>query len=376
MRKIRIGVSVNINDKNDSFWVNGIKQNAVTLLDTFRLCPNIETCKLVNLGGLRDYKETSWEPFEKDIIDFNECLDTMDIFLSVAVSPNAEMIEQLRNKNIKYIKHVMGNEYLIFSQYCLFKFDDPPSNSWHKRTAIDRVWISPHLYDQNKDFLEVVTESPAHIGPYIWSHKFIDEHVRIYKENYGGTGLYEKRDKDTRRISIFEPNLNLEKTCITPVLISEKAFMKEPDLFEFFSVFGSSKIRQNDSFIKFAYDLKVNKAKKLFFESRYPIIYSLFNHTDIMLCHQRDLPLNYIYFDAAWLGYPVVHNAHMVKDLGYYYDLWDADTAVEHLIDISKNFDNNKDEYLKKSRETISKFLPNHPRNIKGYSELLEESLS
>lgn len=375
MRKIRVSFSVQINDKNDSFWVNGIKQNAVTLIDTFSLCPNVESCKLVNLGSLKDYKDTAWEPFAKDIINFDECLDNTDVFVSVTVSPSAEMIKKMREKNIKYVKHVMGNEYLIFSQYALFNFDKP-TNSWAKRPDVDRVWISPHLYDQNKDFLEAVSEAPAYIGPYVWSHKFIDEHVRAYKEQHGGTGLYEARTGTTRRISNFEPNINLEKTCITPIIIGEKMFMKEPELIEFVNIFGASEIRSKKSFIEFASSLNIYKNKKMFFEGRYPIVWSLFKHTDIMLCHQRDLPLNYIYFDAAWLGYPVVHNAHMVKELGYYYDLWDADTAVEHLIDISKNFDSQKDEYLKKSREIISKFLPDHPRNVNGYAELLEECLS
>lgn len=375
MRKIRVGVSVQINDKNDSFWVNGIKQNAVTIVDTLSLCPNVETCKIVNLGTLKDYNGTAWEPFKENIINFDEFIDNFDVFVSITVSPSLEMIEKMREKNIKYVKHVMGNEYQIFSEYVVFDVEKT-SNSWNKRVGVDRVWISPHIYDQNKDFLEVVTEAPAYIGPYVWSHKFIDEHVRLFKEKNGGTGLYQPRKESTRRISTFEPNINLIKTCVTPVIIGEKMFLKEPELIDVFNIFGSSKIKEKKSFVEFASTLKIYKEKKMFFESRYPIVWSLFEHTDIMLCHQRDLPLNYAYFDAAWLGFPVVHNAEMVKDLGYYYDLWDADTAVEHLIDICKNFDSQKDEYLKKSREVISRYLPDHPDNVNGYAELLEECLS
>lgn len=375
MRKIKVGFSVQINDKNDSFWVNGIKQNAVTLLDTFSLCPNVDECYLVNLGALQDYKGTAWEPFGDKIINFDTCVDKIDVFVSVTVSPNQEMIDKLKSKNIKYVKHVMGNEYLIFSQYVIFDFKEE-KNSWPKKTEVDAVWISPHLYDQNKDFLEAICEAPAYVGPYVWSHKFIDNHVEGRLKTKGGSGLYEPRTGTARRISNFEPNINLEKTCITPIIIGEKMFMEEPDLIEKFSIFGSDTIKKKQTFIKFAGSLNVYKAKKMFFEARYPIVWSLFEHTDIVLCHQRDLPLNYIYFDAAWLGYPVVHNAHMVKELGYYYDLWDADTAVEHLIDIAKNFDSQKDEYLKKSREIISKFLPEHPRNVNGYAELLEKVLS
>lgn len=375
MRKLRVGFTVQINKKDESLWTNGIKQNAITLRDLFSLCPNVETSKLINLGSLKDYEGTVWEPFSEHIIDFNTCLDTLDVVITATVTPTTEMVERMQTKGIAMIKHIMGHEYQMFSEHMLFEFENQ-INSYKKRKNHKAIWISPHLFDSNKDFFEVICEAPASIGPYVWTPRFLDKHVEEYKKVNGGTGLYEPRGNTAKLLSTFEPNINLIKTSLTPVLIAEKFYNKAPQYLEKMNVFGAEKIKKKKIFVEFASDLNCYKNKKMFFEARYPIVWSLLKHTDIVVCHQRDLALNYVYFDAAWLGFPVVHNAHFVKDLGFYYENWNAEQASDLLIQICHTFDNNREEYLAKSRKIISEFLPENEKNINGYAQLLEIAVS
>lgn len=371
MRKAKIAITVQINNKEDSFWTNGIKQNAVTLQEMFSLCPNVESCKLVNLGSLHDYAGTAWEPFAHNIINFQECLDTIDLAITATVSFTTAMVEQLVSKNITIVKHIMGNEYAIFSENVLFK-DGKDLNSYGKRPHHKECWISPHFYEQNKDFFEIITDGVSRIGPYVWSPRFIEEHVKLNTQKDGSIGLYTPRGNEAKLLSTFEPNINLLKTCLTPVIIGEKFYRKAPHLLEKMSVFGSLEIKKKKIFVDFAKDLTAYKNQKMFFEARYPMAWSLLKHTDIVIAHQRDLALNYAYFDAAWLGFPIVHNSEMLKELGFYYEGWDAEAASDILIDVATNFDSQKDEYLKKSREYISRFLPQNQDNIDGYAKLIE----
>lgn len=376
MRKLRVGVSVEIKDKNDSFWVNGIKQNAVTLQKLFSLCPNVENSYLVDFGKLQDYKGTSWESFGNSVITYEQSLDMIDILVTVTVTPNKQMFEEYKKRNIVSIKHTMGNEYLAFSQMMLF--DDAANfNSFNKRRNYKQVWISPHLYEQNKDFMEVVCECPAKIGPYVWNPEFLEQQVNLLKKQDINVD-YAPRGEKGKIISVFEPNLNLEKTSLTPTIILEKMFMKEPDLIKLSHIFGTNKIKQRKSFIEYAADLNIYRNKKMFFEARLPIAVALYKYTDIVLCHQRDLALNYLYFDAAWMGYPVVHNAHFVKDLGFYYEGWDADSAADHLIMLANTFDNDEQfrkDYRENSKKVISRYLYDQENNINGYAELLESAI-
>ena len=64
----------------------------------------------------------------------------------------------------------------------------------------------------------------------------------------------------------------------------------------------------------------------------------------------------------------------MVPELGWYYPRFDDEMAVKHLHEVIRVFDRvpgYREEYLKNSREIISKFLPEHERNVKGYNDLI-----
>lgn len=96
----------------------------------------------------------------------------------------------------------------------------------------------------------------------------------------------------------------------------------------------------------------------------------------MLFYHQQDIGLNYLYFDAAWLGFPVIHNAEFLKGLAWYYDRYNVDEAVKHLQYVIKNFDKDeksREKYIKKSREYISQFLPEQEKNVRGYRQLIEK---
>lgn len=373
MRKINIGITVNINSPTESLFTNGLKQNAITFLETFSACRNVEKAYFVNLGSQKDLSQSPWKEYEDSVIDFNQALDKLDLILTVTVAFDDGMLDQLAAKGIRVVKDVLGPEYHSLTESILF--DKPATSSYKRRKNHHAVWLSPHVYEANKDLFEVVCDAPAYVAPFVWNPKFLERHVETCKKDMNVSGFYEPKES-AKRVCTFEPNINVVKTCITPMLAGEKFYRKAPDLVKKVSIFGSYEIKNSKTLIEFATNLDVYKNKKMFFESRYPIAWSLLAHADIVLSHQRDLALNYLYFDAAWLGFPVVHNAHFVKELGYYYEGFDADQAANQLVEVAKNFDGQREEYLKKSREYISKFLPTQKNNVEGYEELIEKAMS
>lgn len=377
MRKLKIGVTVHINDPKDSFWTNGIKQNTVTLRKMFSLLPNVGEVKYINFGKLTEFEGSSWEQFKDHIITPSEALAIFkpDVVVTAQITPHKQWSEEAKRQKVKIVKHVMGNEYEIFSEQVLFQYDGiPQTNFYGKREYYDATWISPHFFEQNKDLMEVVSDSPSSIGPYVWDPIFIEKSAKdMAKTLKRETDIYLPSDKKGKRICTFEPNINLVKTCITPVLAMERMYRKQPDLIEKCKVFGTQKIKQKNIFIEFIRDLSVYSNKKMTVEGRFPMALCLFEYTDIVIAHQRNLDLNYAYFDAAWLGYPIVHNSKTLSGLGYYYDGWDADMASDVLIEVAREHDLSKDKYLKESREYISRFLPEDPGNIETYANLFED---
>lgn len=372
MRKINVGMTVHISKPTESFFSNGLKQNVITFLETFSCCPNVGDVYLINLGSQKDLSESPWKIYEKHIIDFDTALSKLDLAITVGASFTDPMLESLRSKGIKIVRDVLGTDYHFLAEDALFNLNR--NLDYKRRKHHVAVWISPHIFPANKDLQEIVCDAPAYVAPFVWSPQFLENSVAEYKKTTSSSGFYEPKEKE-KRISSFEPNVQLVKTCITPIIIAEKFYRRAPELVKNVRMFASLDVKKSNSLAQFVTSLEVHKNKKISFEARYSIAWALLEHTDIVISHQRDLALNYLYFDAAWLGFPIIHNAHFVKELGYYYEDFDAEQAANLLVDVAQNFDSQKDEYLKRSREYISRFLPNNKENVNGYAELIEAAM-
>lgn len=371
MEKINIGITVKIDSPTESLFSNGIKQNAIVLRETFKEIEFVKDVYFINFGAQKDLSKSPWKPFAKYVINFEEALKKVNVIVTATALIADTFVERAHKKGIKLINLVLGNEYYGFCESVLFTDD---GRSVSKNKGYSASWMTPQHYETNRDLMEAVFDSKTELCPYIWSPDFIQGHINEFQGRGKSTDY--KNHGQQKRLSIFEPNINMVKTSIFPMVIAEKLHKKRPDVLKHVNVFGTEKIKKKKAFIEFASSLDVYKNKKMSFEDRFPIVWSLTEHTDVVLSHQQDNALNYIYFDVAWLGWPLVHNAHMVKELGWYYSGFFADDAVNKLIEVMENFDKNEsfsEEYKRRSREYISNFLPKHPRNVLGYKVLLEK---
>ena len=79
-------------------------------------------------------------------------------------------------------------------------------------------------------------------------------------------------------------------------------------------------------------------------------------HASIAVSHQWENNLNYVYFDLAWMGWPIVHNASLCKNIGYYYDEFNYEEGGNKLVE-ALNHDSDLDNYIMKNRNAINPFL-------------------
>jgi hypothetical protein len=98
----------------------------------------------------------------------------------------------------------------------------------------------------------------------------------------------------------------------------------------------------------------------------------LTQHLDVLICHQLLNPLNYLYLDAAYLGYPVLHNAPMCKDLGYYYEGSDTVEASKMLNHILTEHDKNIDAYNERNDKVLQRYHIDNTDVIETYDRLIE----
>lgn len=371
--KINVGITLILKDpKKDSPFSNGIRQNVLLLQELYKKCKNVNNSYIINAAEVspENYKGTYWEKYSKDIISVKESYEKCDVIVVCHSNLNKNQFEELKKLNKKIVFQALGAELSIFNEKLLF--EEKSNGLYEKNKFLDAVWVSPHFYERDKHFFEQLHKCPVFEAPYVWSPQFMQNDIKVQESKNVVVNYTPKSTK--KRISTMEPNLNIVKTSIVPVIISEKFHNKNPELIDKISIFGTDRIKSKKDFIQFVTSMDSYINKKLFFESRYPIVWTLSAHTDIVLCHQNGCELNYLYLDAAWLGYPIIHNSPMMKELGWYYPENNATIAVEHLHYVAKHFDNFEypnNKYLEKSRKFASRYLIDNPENIQGYEKLI-----
>ncbi|WP_250470236.1 DUF2827 family protein, partial [Caballeronia sp. GAFFF2] len=98
----------------------------------------------------------------------------------------------------------------------------------------------------------------------------------------------------------------------------------------------------------------------------------LAQNTDIVISHQWENPLNYFYLEVCWQGYPLVHNATLCPDLGYFYHANNLTEGASMVIEAIDCHDQHLAQYRHRQRSAISRFLPSDDKLVASYTELLE----
>jgi uncharacterized protein (DUF608 family) len=130
-----------------------------------------------------------------------------------------------------------------------------------------------------------------------------------------------------------------------------------------------------NKFNKLMKNLDLVKDHKCSIEARFNTLEIMSKIADIVVSHQWGNPLNYIYFDLAWLGYPIVHNARLCKDVGYYYDDFNYTDGSEILNEVIQTHDENIEAYIVKNRKNIEKYLSDNIILIAKYKALIFDVL-
>jgi hypothetical protein len=108
----------------------------------------------------------------------------------------------------------------------------------------------------------------------------------------------------------------------------------------------------------------------MIFDSRYNIAHVLVNFADLVICNQWGNALNYAYLDVVYFGTPLVHNAHLCKDIGYYYEDFKLKDAGDLILKAIEERKSDKD-YTTRHREILKRYTIENEEMISQYELLL-----
>ena len=374
---MKIGITLALKDNKESIWTNGIKQNVLMLVHLLKNSKkNYEVCILNTIKA--DFTEKPSYLNGIDIEYFNDKFMEMDLLIVMGAQVYDSQLKEFKAQgNKKVVSYKCGNNYVIHTENILFKENDKTKTFQYEK-EYDEIWYVPQQHQVNSGLYRTLYRTNALPVPFIWSEKFLFESVgeihRGFKDGkYKKDWQYEV-GKEKKVLGIMEPNLNIVKFCLIPTLIAEESYRGEigKNHIDKLRITNSGPVKENKEFLSIIATLDLYKDGKISAESRYQTAFMLTQYVDVLICHQVLNPLNYLYLDAVYLGYPILHNAPMCKDLGYYYESSDTYSAAKKLDFILTEHDKDIKGYNERNDKVLQRYHIENTEVIESYDRLIE----
>ena len=370
MKKL-IGITVGIGSVDESIWVNGIKLNAAMLCLALNRIGKYDVMVVDTSGKVENIDEIKF--WDTSIIPTKRLKDVakdLDVLIQLGTTLPEQLIKNYGfKKDLKNIKYQCGNNYVIEMERIIFKDDVEAGSTWV--TGVNQVWYVPQQQKHNHDYYAITARtSEVFPVPFVWDPMFIENDKRSIESKSASKVDYQPSNKPKKLVS-FEPNNNVVKFSMPLILAAEYALRIGVD-FDKLTICSGERIFKNKYFMDCLKKLDIFSEKKIQYLGRYPITRFLTTNTDIVLSHQWDNPLNYLYLDVLYFNYPLIHNAPMVQDAGYYYNEFDIKNAGEIIKEVIENHDSRLDEYKERNQKVLERYTKDNEAMLDLYDKLLE----
>jgi hypothetical protein len=363
---LRIGITIGLHQEAETLWNNGIKQNAVFLAEAFKASSLVRSVQLVNTTAVRITPALPWDQQRWPTVTFEDAKDSLDVLIELGGQISAAQTDYLKQRGTRLVSYCCGFEYVHTMESILFG-----RPLWGYDLFVnqryDDLWVIPQVAPISQHYFSTLRRRPATVVPFVWDPMFIEERSRAFPD----AGHYRPRS-GPRRLSVMEQNLDVVKFCLYPILIAEEAFRQKPDDIAYLHVTNALRLAQESKeFVALMNQLDIVRNHKASFLGVFETPAFLSEMTDVVISHQWENALNYFYLEVCWQGYPLVHNAHLCADLGYYYESNDVQAGCARLLEVFEHHDAQADAYAARQRQLIQRYLPTDASVVAGYEALL-----
>ncbi len=401
LKKLTIGITVHLTAApGTSIWSAGGSQNCVFLVSALRACPSVGRVFLINCGDAAEpppaYMLASIPGLE--VVKFNDVVDQLDVLIECGSQVSAENVAKVRARGGRCVAYRFGNNALLDVERMLrgpmakhlsdvlapqalealkpmLKAKD--GGAMLCGAVFDAVWTIPQHERTCRSYFEITLRAPVRIVPHIWEPTFVDAAMAEMAMDPAGHSFGYKPGPVKKRISIFEPNLNIIKNAVFPLMVAESAFRRRPDLIEHVWCTNSMDLIQLPMFESFVWSLDLQRTKKadgnphVTFDGRYNLPYWLAKSTDVVLSWNWECNRNYLAYDALYGGYPLVHNGDLPDGVGYKYEGFDAADGGNVLVSAILTHDANADAYTQRADAYLQTVRATYPANVEAHERAI-----
>jgi len=330
--RIRIGISVAYTETTN-IWGSGLNQNIAFLVQLLRLVPEVADVFLLNQGGAEKLPDSmQFESLGVRLVRPADVTYDIDLVIEVGASLPIEWLSHVRALGAKVVTFFVGHVFTGLAEGPVF---GNPGTTAFIGTPWDEVWILEKDENTGGPLLRTVTRVPVFTMPHIWSPMFLQRQARDLANNGVTFGFDPKSVAAGWRVAIFEPNISVVKNCFIPMLACDHAYREDPSSVDYMMVVNSLHMKEHLTFNRLASRLELTRASKASYEPRLAFAHCMAaNRMNAVVSHQWENPQNYLYYDALYGGYPLVHNSPFLQraGVGLYYPGFEAKAGGEALL--------------------------------------------
>lgn len=364
-RKLHVGVTLNVREGFQSVWENGIFQNCAFLVQLLNQSPAVERAVLINPAGVKPNQAMMLDDLGLHIVSLDHAMESLDVIIEMSAMLDDDFVTAFKAKGGRYAWMRVGNDYVIDIERAMF---DKPNAGLCNRKPYDAVWTIPEYEVSCKDYFGLTTRAPVKFMPHLWTPEFFDKGIATLPE---GIEFGYKPGSGRFRVAAFEPNVCMVKTSYIPMFVVEEAYRANPAAIEKFHILNTLHMKDNGKFVSMAQRLDVVNHGLCSFDGRFAVYEHMAFNSNCIVSHHWENGQNYLYYEALYGGYPLIHNSTFIQDYGYYYPDFDSQAGGAALLRAHAEHDDNLVEYKRKGAELLKTLDVSLPENIAIYTREL-----
>ena len=370
-RKLKVGVSIFVRKGEQSLWENGIFQNCLFLVQLLMRSPRVGAVYLVAGGGDGSPTDANFlADSPVPIIDMTAAAQELDVMIEMSAQLGREWVENFRAKGGKIASMRVGNDYVIDIERMVF---DKPHGLVITGAPYHAIWTLPEYETTCVPYFASAFRAPTRTLPHLWSPVVLERGLAKARETQPDLPFGYQPGKPRWRVGMFEPNVCMVKVSHIPMLVCEVAHRADADLLQHVYCYNTWHMKDHAVFNGFANSLDIVRHGIASFEGRFPIFQVLGANVDAVVSHHWENGQNYVYYEALYGNYPLIHNSHLIDDCGYRYHDFDCEEGGVALQRAFAEHDDNLDSYRAKARALLHKLDPESEANVGIYTRAIED---
>lgn len=364
---MRVGISI-LTREGQNIWNNGIDQNVYHIASLMEGIPFVERVILLDCGDQKQHPANSNALADRfPLVSLAEASDAVDVAIEVSGAIDTEWASRFRARGGHVVSYICGQPYSAIVEPTIFDrhgfFGDAQRS--------DEIWILA------KDapftaYLRQLHRCPVHEVPYLWSPVFLEDTARTIEQDGLTFGYIPGSLREHgAHPAIFEPNISPIKMGLIPFLICEEAYRQAPDIISKLSFMNSIQLNEHPAFVMMVGNSALYRDGKAVLAGRDFIARIMGGGANMVVSHQMTCPQNYLYLDALYGNYPLIHNSPLFSDVGYFDPDSEIGAGVACLRLAIAEHDRELADYTARAARRIASHSPFDRRNRDSYARRL-----